>query len=269
MKVNVMNTITLTPSKMMSSNDMKILIFETCKKLLEPCVYSYIVISDENNYVIKFNINDNDKYNTILLIDAVHDICSSLDKDDGKIIGVICFGQPNVDVMIEVYDNFIKSTSIKLCYKWNLEYDDVYQTCALALLKCVKKKYYIHKQLLLRAFNNDILMLMRKRKGVEFISFETLFRNDGDNDPLNSEDYFADLDDLNRRDDEENVELAKHILKDIKNRYKINDREYEQLLKEYGSKHTNEWSRSAIKRLKRKIMSDNIKISDYIGGKNG
>lgn len=269
MSMNTMNTITLTPDKTMKLYDIKKLIIETCKKLLEPYIYSYIVISDENNYIVKFNINDNDTYNTILLLDAVKKICLSLDKDDGTIIGLICFGQPDIETMTKVYNNFIKSTSTKLSIKWNLEFDDVYQTCMLSLLKCVRKKYYIHKQLLLRAFNNDILMSIRKNKGVELLSFENLFRNDGDDDALNSDDYFADLDDLNERDDNENIEFAKYILQDIKKRYNLSDREYDQLLKEYGCKHTNDWSRSVVRRLKNKIALDNTKISDYIGGKNG
>ena len=113
-------------------------------------------------------------------------------------------------------------------------------------------------------------MLLRKHRGIELISFENYFENHkGNDDNLSSDDYFVDEKDLIDRDNKENQELNKQILQYIKEKYNISDREFEQLLKEYSNKHTNNWSRTRVKNLKAKIEKDNLKRSDFIGGKNG
>lgn len=267
--MNIMNSLSISPSKNLDIENIKTLILETFDNLVNPWIYSYIVINEDDKYIIKFNINDNPKYNTILLIDAIGDIFKSFNNEPKN--NILCFKQPNSNIMIKVYHPFIKNICKRLYNQWKvIEYDDIYQTCILSLLKCIKKNYYIHKQFLIKSFNNEILMLLRKRRGVELISFENYFENHkGNDDNLSSDDYFVDEKDLIDRDNKENQELNKQILQYIKKKYNISDRELEQLLKEYKNKHTNDWSRTRVKNLKAKIEKDNLKRSDFIGGKNG
>lgn len=221
-------------------------------------IYSVIVYYEEEDscYTIQYNISQNDDYNTL----EAHTVTSKiadiiLNADNTK--RVCGYMQPPIDVCLEVYDPFVLHLARKARNKWKyLEEDDYAQICRMVMIKLYQKGYYLHKRLIEKAFNNELLMSFRNRRNEPLmVSFEDTFYA-----PITSsseELKFADIiEDTSQREAEEEryIEEAEHaIFEEVKDIIidLIGVRQWNELMRDYGNKHTTAWSRKKMTEIKR------------------
>lgn len=141
-------------------------------------IYSYIMYckfdGKPTRWKLQILIADNSQYNVIDIKTISKDIFDSIAQSKTlnieKCTKAISYKQPTLDIMLIVYDPLIRKLVSNKVAEWPmLEYDDALQICYYALLKLYNKKYYIHKYLLIKAFNNEILMYLRKYKNMPLI----------------------------------------------------------------------------------------------------
>ena len=123
----------------------------------------------------------------------------------------------------------------------------------MTIVTLYNKGYYIHKRLLVKSFNNEVLREVRKlSQGVEVVSIET--RSDGDEDmeKLTLGDTIRDWESEYDTRDKENDEISKMIFKEVKEILieTMGKRQFEQLLNDYANGHTTTWSRRKMQTVK-------------------
>lgn len=218
-------------------------------------VYSYIVFK-ENEFAVQFNISQTDKYNTLLPKTIITDIVKIIQDWDGDKKGVIGYGQPTIDVILEAFDPLVNKLAYKQLEHWkSYEFEDLCQICRLVMITLYNKGYYLHKRLIEKSFMNEILMQMRNNKYKPIIvSLDDIFYKPLSN---SSEDLtFADIlqDDTNEeREKEELRREAEHAifeeLKDIIIEL-IGVRQWNEFYRDYVNKHTTIWSNKILLKIK-------------------
>ena len=227
-------------------------------------VYSYLIYSIYNKDVhtgwrVEYMFNQFDKYNTLLSKDIITDITNIIVHNRKSTKRVIGYKQPSIDILLKIYAPLIKLLAKQQSDKWtDLEYEDAFVMCQLVMINLYRKGYYIHKSLLKRAFINYILMEFRSlRSKPEVYSFEQVQFNDDSNTELTLADTIHD--EKFELEQERNVDKAafeavfaeiKEILIDM-----IGERQFEQLLRDYGSRNTTAWSRKKMQTIKNKFKS--------------
>ena len=237
-------------------------------------IYSYIVYQIYNEdtlirYTIQYTISQKDEYNTIdvsKVIIHVIDMLFNKQRENKKVIG---YGQPALDVALEAYDPLIHKLAKYENSKWKqFDYEDLCQICRLVMCKLHKKGYYIHKRLLQKAFTNEILMSIRHEKNAPIIvSFEDCFysKASGDSDDLTVADTIPDMS-IQEKEEKEYEEIAEKLIfeevKDIVVEL-IGIRQWNELMRDYGNKHTTAWSRKLMQKIKRHFETLGLTRKDF------
>ena len=207
-------------------------------------------------------------YNTFKKEDCIHDtlIAIANDKQDGKYI--ILFKQPPLEMQIKMYIPYIKKLAQIQSQRWKmLEYDDVYSTCMLTCVKLYKRGYYLNKWLIKKSFENDILMLLRKRRNApEVLSLEQIMYNSDSDDDVKLEDMLEDKRIDAKIQDEEESQLIHAIFLKVKELIvaDIGERQFDQLFRDYGNKHTTNSSRKQMQTIKQKFDKQGITKMTFI-----
>ena len=221
-------------------------------------VYSIVVISDQKNtskYIIRYAISETDRYNVIVKENVLKTVISSIkndiEHDNKRIVGYL---QPPIDLMVDLYEPLIHKLATKQHRYWQqIEYDDLCQICRMTLVLLYNKGYYIHKRLLEKAFNNEVLQEVKKiSSDVKIISLETSENGDEDMEKLTLRDTICDLDQEYEKQDKIDREISFQIFTEVKELLTdiIGERQFEQLFRDYVNGHTSTWSRRKMQTIK-------------------
>lgn len=230
-------------------------------------IYSYLVFvnykgENVDSWSIQYNISEVDAYNTMVPSEVVKKVSmiiqdNYINSQKLKIKYVIGYEQPSLDLMLELYEPFVKSLATKQKERWQqLSYEDLLQDCRLVICMLYNKGYYIHKRLVEKSFNNLVLMSIRKEVDKpNIISLEDAFNQFSGESELTIKDVIADDRLIEQQYDDERKEVEQNLFEEIKRIIidEIGERGFEQLLNNYGSKNTDEWSRYVVRRLKDKF----------------
>lgn len=226
-------------------------------------IYSYLIYSKYkdnclDSWTIEYVFSQMEEYNTLKSQDTVENIVKNLIDSRNVVKHVVGYKQPPIELMLEIYEPLIRSLALHECKKWKeVEFDDAYQSCRLVMLLLYKKNYYIHKSLLKRSFENYILCQLRYEKyKPEILSLESVFyKSDGINKELTIAETIPDESEEERKKKEEEEFIFNIIFKEVKDIIVelIGQRQFEQLLRDYGMKHTTPWSRKKMQQIKNKF----------------
>lgn len=222
-------------------------------------IYSYLIYTKYDNNVltgwdIEYMISQQDKYNTLVCANIVDEIFDTILSNKLVVKNVIGYRQPPLELMLTLYKPLIKKLALEQSKRWlSLEYEDAYSMCQLVMIILYNKGYYIHKRLLERSFNNYVLMELRhERDKPDIISLDKIVYNDGQNEPLTISDMTPDKELEYEQELKEHKEWLDRVFNDVKEiivEY-IGERQFEQLLRDYGNKHTTTWSRKRMQQIK-------------------
>lgn len=237
-------------------------------------IYSYIIYTKFVNnkrtgWTIAITISEIDRFNTIKGCDIINNVVTTLLKTRESTDYVVGYEQPDVVIMDELFAPLMGKLSRITCSRWpQLEYADVYDVCRLTLLKLYRRGYYIHKTLLERSFNNEILMQLRSTRGKEdILSLDTLICDDGDkNNSFPIIEIIVDKEAENDEKVKDELELYRSIFEDVKSQIisMFGERQFDQLLRDYASKNTTNWSRRRMQTIKQKFEKLNLNWEYYL-----
>ena len=226
-------------------------------------IYSYIIYAKHNNeevscWKIDYHISQVSKYNTLICNNIIPEITDKLYKSKSDTHTIVGYAQPPIELMLELYDPLVCKCAKEQCNRWrDLEYDDAVSMCRMVMLILANKGYYIHKQLLRKSFNMYVLKYLRKNiNSPELVSLEKVMYCGGDeDDTLTLADMIADTSIEEKEQDKDNEIAVKAIFEEVKAIIieLVGERQFEQLLRDYGHKHTTTWSRSKMLQIKKRF----------------
>lgn len=226
-------------------------------------IYSYIIYAKHNNeevscWKIDYHISQVPKYNTLICNNIIPEITDKLYKSKNDTHTIVGYAQPPIELMLELYDPLVCKCAKEQCNRWrDLEYDDAVSMCRMVMLILANKGYYIHKQLLRKSFNMYVLKYLRKNiNSPELVSLEKVMYCGGDeDDTLTLADMIADTSIEEKKQDKDNEIAVKAIFEEVKAIIieLVGERQFEQLLRDYGHKHTTTWSRSKMLQIKKRF----------------
>ncbi|MBR2385261.1 MAG: hypothetical protein IKA99_06630 [Clostridia bacterium] len=236
-------------------------------------IYSYLIYAKYKAeklvcWQIEYTISQTDKYNTLHSCIVVEEIFAILkESNEKKVSNVIGYKQPSLDIQIQLFEPLINKLALKQIQRWpQIEYEDACQICRMTMLNLYRKGYYLHPTLVERCYNNDILSSIKKDKNKpEIISIDKVVHHDGDNTPLTIGDMLPDTqaeEDAEQKDAEEFIQLVFGQVKEIIIEL-IGERQFEQLMRDYGNKHTTSWSRKKMQQLKDKFKQMDINWESF------
>lgn len=230
-------------------------------------VYSYLVYADYiqgtlSSFTVEFLVSQNSYYNTInheyLYNDICNCICNTAEQDKRYVVG---YKQPPLDKLLQAYEPLVHSLARQQKTYWKqLEYEDLCQMCRLVICTLYKAGYYVHKNLIRRAFTNEVLMSIRKDKYKPIIvSLDKKIGNSEDNDIL-VRDLIPDKLQEEQMQDEEDYESLQTILKEQRDLVieHLGQRTYDRLLQEYGNRSTTTWGQKVTFRLREWLRKEGI-----------
>lgn len=235
--------------------------FEGIDKLYSYILYEQYKNGQLNGWRIEFMLSQEDTYNQISIPDIAKEIAELTDfsrvSEHRKILG---YRQPGPEILLTAYEPLMRKLVKEEMNRWaNLEYEDLMQTCRLVVMKLYRGGYYVHKRLLRRAFSNEILMSLRKERNKPIlISLEQTI--DGEDDKVTISDTIPDHQAIIEEQDMLDEAAYSDILvvkRDIIVR-EIGQRQYDQLVREYGNKSTTNWSRQTVQKLKQYLTKMGI-----------
>ena len=235
-------------------------------------IYSYLVYErykeDKLAYwQIEYTISQKDRYNTLQADDVVNDIFKVI-KESGeqKIANVIGYKQPPIEMQLQLFEPFISKCALKQVQRWSqLELDDAKQICRLTMLNLYHKGYYLHPSLIERCYNNDILCYLRsERNKPEIVSIDTVVHQ-GEDNSLTLADMLPDVSIEEEEEAKQDEDFIKYVFGQVKDICieLMGERQFEQLMRDYGNKHTTSWSQRKMFRLKEKFKEMGLSWSSF------
>lgn len=221
-------------------------------------IYSYIVYFTQkggtDSYTVKYMVSQSDCNNTIDTVDATAEILSIIRRDKQEQKRIIGYRQANLDKLIELMQPLVHRLARAQHQRWqHLEYEDLCQTCNLAIVELYNKGYYIHKSLVEKTFNNMILMELRhERDKPAVVPLEHCFQGSEDLEKLTIADILVDPDDELRKEQEDNERAREWTFQEVKEIIVdlIGPRQFDQLFRDYGNKHTTAQTRKMMQKVK-------------------
>lgn len=213
-------------------------------------------------------LSQHEEYNELCITNVAREIAQltelSMISETEKVLG---YKQPGPEVLLKVYEPLMNKLVKEEHNRWHyLEYEDLMQMCRLVMMRLYRNGYYIHKQLLRRAFSNEVIMHIRKdRDKPVMVSMDSIVFNDGDDESVTLLDTLPDKQAiLNEQDMLDND--AKRSIIEAKRKLivkKIGQRQYDQLIREYGNGMTTNWSRKMIQTLHRYLETAHINNNTF------
>lgn len=266
----------LTPIKVFVSQKYAERPTELCEMLLAPLIevyeniYSYLIYAEYENKVltgwtIQYVVSQDEQYNTLKLTDIVAQIAADIIKNNNSLKKsyIIGYKQPPLDILCELFDPLMQKLAYNQHIKWpKLEQEDLLQMCRLTMCVLYSKGYYINRRLLEQSFYNAILMQLRKDKNMPIMVSlsEPIQAGVSSAEKTLIEDIVPDYNELyeeqDKEDDEEYqqiVEEERQIIVDM-----IGQRQYDQLVREYGNRCTTNRGQRQVARIKGKLKEDKI-----------
>ena len=228
-------------------------------------MYSYIVYAEYDEdckitgYIIQYNFSQNESYNTLCTSDVIKNVIEILKNSKNVTKRVVGYGQPPLEIIVEAYDNLVKKLSKQMLDRWRqYDYEDLCQICRLVMVKLYRKGYYLNKRLLRRAFENYIWCEVKNDIGKpQMVSLEDVFYSHvgGESEDLTFSDIVADDEAIEAEELKTHEEVERLIFEEVRDVVidLIGIRQWNELLRDYGNKHTTSWSRKTLLKLKRQL----------------
>lgn len=247
---------------------------EIMSDMITDDIYSYFVGRKENTIIIKVVTSAISEFNTINRNEAIENISNSIvdyimSLSQNK---CVCFGQPPLDLIVELYQPMIAKMATRLNLQWKqFEYEDLVAMGNLVMVQLYKKGYYLNKYLIKTALNNEVLMQCRDFKDRPLIvSIYDKVNNDFkmDADELNYGDVVEDESYKEKEEQEDLQDLEKYIFEQVKDIIieKIGQRQWDQLWRDYGKGHTTGQSQAAMRRIKAYFEELGLTRQNFING---
>lgn len=224
-------------------------------------IYSYILAysKDKNIYKLKITVCSTDRYNTYDAQTVLEDICDNLVTylaDNGS---VVCFLQPDLSIQCEMFTPYAHKLATEEHLHWqHMEIDDLVQMVYECMTILYNKGYYLNKYLVRKAFLNKLYGVLRKRPADKECSLYAPVGKEGMRD-ITIADTLED-DTLARRDDEETASALLSVIDDLREtllQY-ISQRQYDQLLFEYGNRCVSAMSAKIVQQLRLQLKRDDF-----------
>lgn len=229
-------------------------------------IYSYIIYSKYKSgslqyWLIKFTISTEDIYNELDVTLIAKCIEQELRiKSKHKIIG---YGQPSLESILTLYEPMINALSIEQYSRWRqIELEDLKQMCRLIIIRLYRNGYYIHKHLVRKAFNNEVLKFLRCEKYKPTCISLEYCKSD---DKIKLLEAIPDESEMLEDEEFHNKEALQRVIemkRDIIIEY-IGQRQYDQLIREYSNKSTTAWSRKLVYTIKQYLEKIGISENDF------
>lgn len=259
---NILYKLTLHIDVSLTLPDIEDLVIQSLSEM--DFIYSYLVynVYKDNKltgWQVQYNISQVERYNVLSCKEVIDGILQSISEQRNVAQRVLDYKQPSLDVMLQVYQPLINKLAREQHERWqHLEYEDLVSMCQLTMVKLYNKGYYVHKSLLTRSFQHDVLLMLRGQPyNPDLVSIEQPMPDTGD-EQLTVGDTIRDISQEERQVDEEDRAMFDSLFQAVK-RIVVTlygERQFDQLLREYGNKHTTDWSRRRMQRIK-SYFSDN------------
>lgn len=219
-------------------------------------IYSYIVCMQQNEaikiYNVKYIVSQTDRNNTIPIVEAIPEILAIVKSDkQSRIIG---YRQPDIDVLIELLQPMVHKLAKEQLDAWKqYEYEDLCQMCNLAIVELYHQGYYVHRSIVRKTFSNMVLMELRKERDKPIVvPLTQTFNGDEDLEKLTFADILVDEEEeISKQEQEERDQMlwtfeeVKQLIIDL-----IGPRQFDQLFRDYGKKHTTSQTRRMMQKIK-------------------
>lgn len=233
-------------------------------------LYSYLVkqLTAEARFVVTYMISQTERYNTIKVEEAVNELAITLSDYKGE-KKIVCYRQPPAEILVEVFEPLVRKLARQQQEYWrHLEYEDLCQTCYLVICELVNKGYYVHRSLVNHCFNNAVLLSLRhERDKPAVVSIYDKYHGATDDlEKLTIGDMLVDDSyDVERElsEHEEFIAMTFDLVK--KELIKlIGPRQFDQLFRDYGHKHTTAQTRRMMQKVKAYFAARRITMEDFI-----
>lgn len=236
-------------------------------------IYSYVIHVNDTHFTVRYALSEQERYNTYNKNEVIGCVLDDIEKyrnyGGNYIIG---FRQPNIDILVEVYEPLIQKLAKQQGEMWRMfEHEDLCQICRMTLVILYNKNYFIHKKLLEKSFNNEVLQEVRRNvTDYEIVSLEHRCEGD-DMEKLSFRDTLHDTQEELAIIDRDAAQTSRDIFEEVKSIIIdiIGERQFEQLYRDYRNGHTTSWSRKKMQTLKalfRKEDLTRLKFNNKYGG---
>lgn len=236
-------------------------------KIHSAVVYNKFVDGEFSHWELHYNIGQLSKFNDLKTTDSIRYLVSEMRKQDNRQGYVNCFVQSSAETIIKSRKPLILKLAKEQHDAWeHLEMEDLIQMCNLVICDLYYRGYYIHKNLIRRAFINYVLMHIRKDKGKpNIVSLEQDYGKSDNDERISIKDMIPDVKLLNEQSDKEDKEVENQILTEMRDVVIsiIGPRQYDQMLREYGNKQTTNWSRKLMQTIKAKLFELGINAKSF------
>ena len=256
-KINVDEDIRASASKQLANH----------KRIHSMIAYAKFKQDKLIGWEVHYNISQSQKYNTLTTADVINKLSVDLRSNCKSEKAVQSHLQPEPAILIKQYKWLIIKLAKEMHDHWEfLEMEDLVQMCNLVICDLYYKDYYVHKRLIRRSFTNYVLMHIRKNKNrPSMCSLEQLYhKSDADSDVTVAE-MIPDKNLMYAEEDGENEEVLAQIIQEMREIVVdfIGQRQYDQLLREYGNKQTTPWSRKLMGKIKAHFFDMGITIKSF------
>ena len=217
---------------------------------------------------IKYNVSQCEDYNTIRCERFVRYVINELGKlSPGDEKYVICYMQPPLDMLVKLYKPLVIKLAKEIHQYWQyLDMEDLIAMCNLVICDLYYKGYYVHKSLIRTSYINYVLMHIRKdKRKPTMISLDQEYSKTDDDDKVTVADMIADTSMVDELEDKYDCEVNSRVLQEVKEIVIdfIGQRQYDQLLREYGNKSTTAWSRKLMTTIKAHLFEMGINVKSF------
>lgn len=243
----------------------------TNAKLLLPNkpIYSFFVRRNEQ-YELIYYVSNEDRYNTL----QVTDVLSMLSNLSTKTTGIICFGQPSIEVIVEVFDPYMTKIASDIKKKFpSYEFDDLLQECRLCAVTLYNKGYYLNKSLIFSSFRNQIVDDLRRhgklKHDCEILSLQDVVISGITNEAFTWQDVIEDPEFVNEYEQKMHALSINDMYDEVKQYIvqSMGERGFEQLSREINSECMSKWGRRWKNLLCKRMAADGI-TSQYLFDKH-
>jgi hypothetical protein len=173
---------------------------------------------------------------------------------------VLKYEQPNLNIIFRVYNKFIMKIAKQQATMWHLEYDDVYQICALSIVKLYNKNYFLNRYLVEKSCRNDILYSIRKNINKPIVeSLDKFIKNDSTED-IRYCDIVEDESARQEFDTSVNNDAIYKMFNEVKDAIiaRFGERKFDKLYRDYTNNHTDSISLTMMQKVKIYLKQRNI-----------
>lgn len=226
--------------------DKKDSLLEVLTKVLSTIstVYAYKLFDLQGTWKVEWLISKQKDYNTIKVSDMLDNICNVplLHKAP-----LVTFAQPSIGLMIKLYEPLVHRLALMQVQAWQMEYDDAAQICRMVILQLYNKGYFVHKRLIIKAYNNAIYTICNKK----LQEVDTVYSCDLTKDEQEMIENIPNETITDEFDLQEDITQKRQIVI-----AQIGQRQYDEYLRQFNNNNVTNATRNALLKIQRKLRRD-------------